>query len=210
MTLGFFWAFALLATALAAPIDGSRNLVHFPTSLTDSLLDDYQLDNSLRPGLQSFTSSSDDTSPAYLKGPSPVIQIGYVNSPNIQPSPEPIQALNVPGSGEPNLNTGLPMSVPVGFNLDAKTDFFNTAQANGDTLECNPNQTMCSYCKVPSGCVLYTLKCEKSDPDNCSLCNQPPGMSAAVCMTLTDELKQLPPPQDTVFGVCSTGQCKPT
>lgn len=196
MILACFGAFAILATALAAPIDdGSQNTVQSTTSVTDA-----QLDNSLQPVWNYFTSSSDDIHATYLNGPSPVIEIGHVNPPNIQTSPEPIRALNIEGSGEPNLNTGLPMTVPVAFDLVPEGDFFNEPER--DSFECNSNRKMCSYCTVQSGCELYRVTCKKSDPNDCSLCSRP-----TACRQFTDDFKKLPLPLHSTFSACGSGQC---
>lgn len=195
MILGFFWAFTILATVSAVPIDGALNLGEFTESLPDSLLGNYPSN------LKSFTSSSFAGPVAYLNdNTTPIIPVDNFG----QPSPESNEIPNVGGS---NLNTDLPMTMPVGFNLDS----FNTAQANsGATIECNLKGTQCSYCQTSTSCAIYLLKCNETDPKDCVLCTKPEGISVPVCQPYTAEIKALPPPAVPVFGVCVSQKCNNT
>ena len=195
MILGFSWAFAILATVSAAPIDGFPNLGEFTEPLPDSLLENYSS------SLRGFTSSSFASPVAYLNdNTTPIIPIDHFG----QPSPE---SNEIPNIGESNLNTDLPMTIPVGFKLDS----FSTAQANsGATIECNLKGTQCSYCQTSTSCAVYLVVCNKIDPNDCALCARSDGVSVPVCQPYTAEIKALPPPAVPVFGVCVSQQCNNT
>lgn len=195
MILGFPWAFAILATVSAAPIDVPLDLGEFTESLPDSPLENYPS------SLKSFTSSSFASPVAYLNdNTTPITPIDYL----VQPSPEPNE---IPNVGESSLNTGLPLTIPVGFNLDS----FNTAQANsGATIECNLKETQCRYCQTSTSCAVYLVICNKTNHNDCALCTKSDGVGVPVCQPYTAEIKALPPPTAPVFGGCASQQCNDT
>ena len=201
MILGVFWAFAFLVVVPAAPMNRFQIL----PQLTDSLPDSLMLNDYLLPGLKSITSSRYTSPIAYFNNePSPVLPIDYFSQLNIHPPPKSAHSLNGAEAGQSNLK---PMTIPQGFDLEA----FNTAQTDSpETLECSEDKTKCSYCNPSSGCVVYTVKCEESDPGSCSLCRAMAGVVAPVCMPFDDHIKGLPPPKDSSFDFCKTQQCSPT